>query len=145
MLDPFLGLWELIEGLNWLGKGNVALLTLLLLVALVITLHGFHRYSIARRQTRAFVNDIGAMLPDGKFDEVNAIAAQYDRSHVASIVTAGPTAFASVRSRFSQEKSIGAAVRAIHRSHKVQAAELKLGFDQGYRLNKIPVPLRVVC
>jgi biopolymer transport protein ExbB/TolQ len=129
MLDYFVSLWELIERLDWLGRGDIALLAVMLLNALAIALRRLHRYSIARRQTRAFVNDIGALLRNGKFDEVNAIAAQNNQSHVANIVTSGLTAFASVRSQLNHEEAIDAATRAIHRRQKLLNAELKVGFD----------------
>jgi biopolymer transport protein ExbB/TolQ len=119
-------LWR---SMDWLGRGDVALLALMLLNAVVIICHRFYRYSTARRQSRAFVHDAAAALRDGRFDEVITIAARQRRSHVATVVAAGLNAFASAPPQFSDVEAIDAAERAFQRRRRMLTADLKLGLN----------------
>jgi len=74
------------------------------------------RYSAARRQSRAFVRDAAAALRDGRFDQVLAIAARNQRSHVAAVVAAGLAAFSSAPPEFSHAEGIAAGGCPTHRA-----------------------------
>jgi biopolymer transport protein ExbB/biopolymer transport protein TolQ len=115
--------------MNWLGRGDVALLALMLVNAVVIICHRFYHYSTARRQSRAFVHDAAAALRDGRFDEVITIAARHRRSHEATVVAAGLNAFASAPPQFSDVEAIDVAERAFQRRRRMLTADLELGLN----------------
>jgi len=87
-------LWRM---MGWLGRGDIALLTLMLVNTLIVVCRGLYRHGAARRQSRAFVHDSAAALRDGRLDQVISIAARHRRSHVATVVAAGLTAFLRLR------------------------------------------------
>jgi biopolymer transport protein ExbB/biopolymer transport protein TolQ len=108
------------------GHATVALLALLLLNAVVIIIDRFYCHGAARRQSRIFVRESAVAVREGKLSEVIALAAGHKRSHLATLVAAGFTAFTSVP-QFTDEQAIDAAGRALQRSHKMIAAGLRQG------------------
>ena len=130
-LDFFVNLWEAVENLwrstDMFGRGDVALLAVMLVnVVLLISLR-LYRHSIARRQTRAFTLDATAALRDGRFDEVIATASRNTVSHVATVVAAGVTAFISAPPQYTHKEASEVSERALQRSRKIKSAELKVG------------------
>jgi biopolymer transport protein ExbB/TolQ len=122
-----LGLEFLWRSMGALGRGDVTLLALMLVDALVIVSLGLYRHGAARRQSRAFVRDAATALRDGRLDEVISIAARNPRSHVAAVVADGLTAFSAAPPQFTDAEAIAAPERAIRRRRKMLAADLKLG------------------
>jgi len=117
-------LWR---SMDWLSRGDVALLALMLLNTLIIICHRFYRHNAARRQSRKFVRDAATALRDGRLDQVISIAARYRRSHVATVVAAGLSAFSCAPPQFTDDEASDAAQRAFQRSRRIFAADLKLG------------------
>lgn len=137
MLDACLNSWQangygwgmgyLWRSMRWLSRVDVGLLALMLVNTLVIICQRVYGHSAARRQSCTFVRDAAAALRDGKFDNVISIAARNSRSHVATLIAAGLTAFASAPPEFTDIEAIDAAQRAFQCSRKMFAADLKLG------------------
>ncbi len=121
------GLWYLWGRMDWFGHATVTLLALMLVNAAVIVVGRIYRYRAANNQSRAFVRDAAVALRGSNFDEVIAIAARNSRSHVAAVVAAGLSAFASAPPEFTDAEAIAAAERAFQRRRKMLAADLKLG------------------
>jgi biopolymer transport protein ExbB/biopolymer transport protein TolQ len=113
--------------MDWFGHAAVTLLGLMLANTVVIVVGRLYRYSAASRQSRDFVRDAATALRDGRFDEVIAIAARNSRSHVATLVATGLSAFTSAPPEFTDAEAIDAAERAFQRSRKMLAADLKRG------------------
>ena len=78
---------------DWLSRGDLLLLGLMLVNTLLVICHRSLRLRSARFQSRAFVRDSAAALRDGRLDEVISIAMRNPRSHVAAVIAAGLTAF----------------------------------------------------
>jgi biopolymer transport protein ExbB/biopolymer transport protein TolQ len=113
--------------MDWLIRGHVALLSLMLVNTADIVCHRFYRYREARKQSCAFVRDTASALREGDFGEVTKIAERNRLGHVANVVTAGLAAFASAPPQFTDGEAIDAAERAFQRHRQKFAAELRLG------------------
>jgi biopolymer transport protein ExbB/biopolymer transport protein TolQ len=117
-------LWQ---SLDWLSRADLTFLFLMLANMAVIVYDRLHRYRASGRQTGAFIHNAASGLRNGNFDDVIAVAARSKRSHVASVVTAGLTAFVSAPAQFVHAEAIEVAERALQRSRKTQTANLSLG------------------
>ena len=116
--------WNMMDRLS---RIDISVLLLMLANVGVIAVYRVYRYHLARRQSCAFVRDASVALYSGSFDEVIVIAARNSGSHIAAVVAAGLTAFASAPPQFTDTDAIDAAQRALRRRHKVLAADLRLG------------------
>lgn len=117
-------LWR---SMDWLSRGDVLLLGLMLANTIAIVCYRAYRHRTARGQSRAFVRDSAAALRDGRLEEVISIAMRNQRSHVAAVIAAGLAAFCAAPPRFTDAEAIDAAQRAFERKRKVFAADLRLG------------------
>lgn len=115
------------RSMAWLDQADIIVLALMLVNTVVIVCQRFWIYTVVRRQSRAFVRDAAAALRDASFDEVMTVAGRNNQSHVASIVAAGMTAFASAPKGLTHREAIDAAERACQRSHNMLSARLRLG------------------
>ena len=112
---------------DWLIRGDLALLSLMLVNTADIVCHRFYRYREARKQSCAFVRDTASALREGDFGEVTKIAERNRLSHVASVVLAGLAAFASAPPQFTDREALHTAKRAFQRRRQTFSAELRLG------------------
>jgi hypothetical protein len=119
--------WYLWGMMDWFGHAAITLLAIMLVNAAVIFGDRLCRYSAARRQSHVFVRDAAAALRDGRWSELMAVAARSTRGHVASVVAAGLTMFASAPPRFTDLEAIEAADRAFQRSRRMLTADLRHG------------------
>jgi len=70
---------------DWLIRGDVALLSLIIANTAAIVCQRFYRYSQARKRSRAFVRDAASALREGDFRGVTKIAKRNRLSHVATL------------------------------------------------------------
>ncbi len=117
-------LWR---SMNQFGRLDVIELGLMLAYTLVVVGLGSYRYHIACHQTRAFVRAATGAFERGAFEEAISIAAQNQRSPVATMMAAGLTAFAKAPLQFTLSEAIDAAGRAFRRSQRMFAAKLSIG------------------
>lgn len=108
-------------------QADIILLAVMLVNTAVIICHQYYSFSMARRQSRAFVRNAQAALRAGRFDEVISVAARYRWSHVATVVAAGLTAFAAAPPQFTNTEAISASERALLRRCKMNSRQLRLG------------------
>jgi biopolymer transport protein ExbB len=113
--------------MDWFGHAAITLLAIMLVNAAVILGDRLYRYSEARRQSRVFVRDAAAALRDVRWNESMAVAAKSSGSHVASVVAAGLTRFASAPPQFTDVEAVEAADCAFQRSRRMFAADLRHG------------------
>jgi len=88
----------------------------------------FLRYRSARRQSRAFGQQVAVALRVSDFDGAIAIAGRYKRSPAATVATCGLMSFQADRPALCDEEAIGIAKRAMRRSARIVRQELKRGF-----------------
>jgi biopolymer transport protein ExbB len=119
--------WYLWGMMDWFGHAAITLLAIILVNAVVIFGDRLYRYSAASRQSHVFIRDAAAALRDGRWNELMAVAARSNRSHVASVVAAGLTMFASAPPQFTDLEAAEAADRAFQRSRRMLAADLRHG------------------
>lgn len=112
---------------DWLIRGDVALLSLIIANTAAIVCQRLYRYNQARKRSRAFVRDAASALREGDFRGVTKIAKRNRLSHVATLVTAGLAAFASAPPHFTDGEAIHTAERAFQRRRQIFAAKLRLG------------------
>lgn len=117
-------LWQ---SMDVLGRIDVTLLAMMLVNTLLISCHRFYIYKAARGSSRTFIRDAALPLRNGRFDDVIAVAARNNLSHVASVVAASLAAFASAPPQFTHVEVMEFVKRACQRSRKAQAASLRLG------------------
>jgi biopolymer transport protein ExbB/TolQ len=113
--------------MGWLDRADLSLLALMLANTGVIIWHRIRRYRQATRQTRAFVRETAVARCEGSFQKVAAISARNSRSHVAAVVAATLTAWASTPPELADVEAIDSALRASQRSRRMVSAELRLG------------------
>jgi biopolymer transport protein ExbB len=113
--------------MDLLGRAAVSFLLLMLVNEALIVARQLYRYSLARRQSRAFVRDAATAFREGELDAVLEIAARNQQGHVASVVSAGVTVFAGVPSQLTFDAAIASAERAFQRHRRKVAADLKHG------------------
>lgn len=117
------------SAMDWLTRADVFLLGLMLVNTIAILCLAFFRYSLTRWQSRNFVRDAAAALREGKVNEALAVAARNRLSHVASVVSAGLTAFATAPPEFPHAEAIASAERAFQRNRNMLVAELRFGLS----------------
>jgi biopolymer transport protein ExbB len=138
--------WDLISmwhSMSDLAKGVVIILFFMCLRSLMVMINRGLRYSLARNQSRAFVQQVEAAMRDGKLDDAISIAERNKRSPIATLVAIGFAEFQSVSAAISDpraalnavsvgteaEVAIMAAERSLNRTMANIHAELKRGLS----------------
>ena len=121
-----MGMWHSMSGI---ARGVVIVLFLMSARSLMVMIHRGLRYSVARKQSRAFIQQVGDAMRDGNLDEVISVAERNKRSPIASIVATGVAEFQSALPSVTNEKAIELARRGLDRSCASTHAELKRGLS----------------
>jgi biopolymer transport protein ExbB len=132
IIYPQPGFWnvgQLWRSMDRLNQADFLLLAFMLANTGAILCFRVYRYSAARRESRTFMRDAASPLREGKFDEVISIAARNSRSHVANIVAAVLTAYASAPPGLTNTEAIALAQRDFQRRSQLLAAHLKCGLN----------------
>jgi biopolymer transport protein ExbB/TolQ len=124
--------WNLISMLHSMSGtalGVVVMLVLMSLVSIGLAIDRGVRYSVARRQSRVFVQQAAAALDEGELGTVISIAERNHKSPIASMVATGLAEFQSAPPDGSGADMIEAAKRGLERSVATIHAELKRGLS----------------
>src|SRR5882672_10743021 len=124
--------WNLIamlQAMSVTAKGVVVMLLLMSAIAIGLAVERGLRYSVARNQSRTFVQQVTPMLEEGKLDEAISIAERNRKSPVASIVGTGLAEFTSGPPHASSTELIDAAERGLERSVATIHSDLKRGLS----------------
>lgn len=84
--------WNLVSMLHSMSltaKGVVVMLLLMSAISIGLSAERGLRYAVARNQSRAFVQQVTAVLEEGKLDEAISIAVRNKKSPIASMVATG--------------------------------------------------------
>jgi biopolymer transport protein ExbB len=122
-------LMGMLHSMSVTAKGVVVMLLLMSAISIGLMLERGLRYSVARNQSRAFVQQVTPVLEEGKLDEAISIAVQNKKSPGAGIVATGLAEFQSAPSHASNSELIDAAERGLERSVATIHAELKRGLS----------------
>jgi len=124
--------WDLVSmlhAMSWTAKGVVIMLLLMSAISIGLMLERGLRYSVARDQSRMFVQLVTPVLEEGKLDEAISIATGNRKSPIASMVATGLEEFRSAPPHSTSTELIDAAKRGLERSVATIHAELKRGLS----------------
>jgi biopolymer transport protein ExbB/TolQ len=124
--------WNLIamlQAMSVTAKGVVVMLLLMSAISIGLAVERGLRYSVARNQSRIFVQQVTPVLEEGKLDEAISIAERNRKSPVASIVGTGLAEFTSGPPHASSTELIDAAERGLERSVATIHSDLKRGLS----------------
>ncbi len=80
---------ELWNSMGGIAKGVVVLLLILSAYSISVMVERWLTYRQARKQSRLFTPAVAECLKDGKIDEAIALGEQYNKSHLAKVLTTG--------------------------------------------------------
>jgi biopolymer transport protein ExbB/TolQ len=124
--------WNLVGMLHAMSvtaKGVVVMLLLMSAISIGLAVERGLRYSVARNQSRMFVQQVTPVLEEGKLDEAISIAERNRKSPVASLVATGLSEFTSGPPHATSTELIDAAVRGLDRSVATIHSDLKRGLS----------------
>jgi biopolymer transport protein ExbB len=122
-------LMGMLHSMSMTAKGVVVMLLLMSAISIGLAVERGLRYSVARNQSRMFVQQVTPVLEDGKLDEAISIAVRNRKSPVASIVATGLEEFTSGPPHASSTELIDAAQRGLERSVATIHSDLKRGLS----------------
>src|SRR5438477_12802947 len=103
---PSFDLRDMLKNMGTLALVVVFILFVLSIYSFGVMIDRFLMYSVARKQSRVFVQQVAGALKDGKLDEAIAIAERNKKSHIAKVVATGLSEFQSACSRFRTPTSL---------------------------------------
>jgi len=121
-----IGMWHSMSGI---ARGVVIVLFLMSARSFMVMITRGLRYSVARKQSRAFIQQVADAMREGNLDEVISVAERNRKSPIASIVATGVAEFQSALPSVTNEKAIELARRGLDRSCASTHAELKRGLS----------------
>jgi biopolymer transport protein TolQ len=122
-------LMGMLHAMSWTAKGVVIMLLLMSVISLCVAAERGLRYRAARNQSVLFVQQVTAVLENGKLDEAISVAERNRKSHIAAMVATGLVEFQSAPAHASRTELIDAAERGLERSIATIHAELKRGLS----------------
>ena len=122
-------LMAMLHSMSVTAKGVVVMLLLMSAISIGLAVERGLRYAMARKQSRAFAQQVTPVLEAGKLDEAIHIATRNRKSPVASIVATGLEEFRSGPPHASSTELIDAAQRGLERSVATIHAELRRGLS----------------
>jgi biopolymer transport protein ExbB/TolQ len=126
------GGWTVIyfwNGLDLFSKGTLLILALMFGQEMATLCGRVTRFHGAGRESRKFVAVGGMALSERRMSDLIELAARLRRSHVASVVGAGVSAFAGGPEIFSHSEVNEIAERAMERVRGRVSAELRVGLN----------------
>jgi biopolymer transport protein ExbB/biopolymer transport protein TolQ len=121
-----MGMWHSMSGI---ARGVVILLLCMSARSVMVMINRGLRFSVARNQSRAFIQQVADAMRDGNLDEVISVAERNRKSPIASIVATGVSEFQSALPSVSNDKAIDLARRGLDRSVATTHSELKRGLS----------------
>jgi biopolymer transport protein ExbB/biopolymer transport protein TolQ len=86
-------------------------------------------YAAARRQSRAFVQQVAGALREGKLDEAIRIAERNHKSHIAKVTGSGLAEYQHAAPRMNTDRVVESTQRSLERSVAIVHAELERGLS----------------
>jgi biopolymer transport protein ExbB/biopolymer transport protein TolQ len=115
-----------------LGPIGLAVVTLLFLMSVWsfgVILDRALAYAAAKKQSRAFVQQVSGALREGKLDEAIRIAERNPKSHIAKVTVGGLAEFRQISPAADEHKAMQAVQRALERSMAIVQAEMERGLS----------------
>lgn len=122
-------LMSMLHSMSWTARGVVVMLLLMSVISIGLAVERGLRYNVARNQSREFVQQVTAVLEEGKLDEAISVAERNRKSPIAAMGATGLAEFQSAPPHASSTELIDAAKRGLERSVATIHAELKRGLS----------------
>ena len=113
-----------------IAKGVVVILAIMSAYSISVMIERWLTYRQARKQSRLFTPAVAECLKDGKIDEAIALGEQYNKSHLAKVLTSGLQELqAHTKSKEIPGETIEASRRALERATAISIEDLKRGLS----------------
>ena len=113
--------------LNFISRGTVILLAMMLVLELIVLLERARVFFTARYSSRKFVACLGPLLEAAKLDAASVLARENKQSHIARVLAAGLKAFLFSPRSFPRREAIEMAQHAMEREKCRVHLELECG------------------
>ena len=121
---------ELWNSMGGIAKGVVVILALMSAYSISVMIERWLTYRQARKQSRLFTPAVAECLKEGKIDEAIALGEQYNKSHLAKVLTSGLHELqAHAKSKEVPGETIEASKRALERATAISIEDLKRGLS----------------
>ena len=121
---------ELWTSMGIIAKGVVVLLALLSAYSISVMIERWIVYRQARTQSRVFTPAVAECLKEGKINEAIALGEQYNKSHLAKVLTSGLHELqAHSKSKEIPGESLEASKRALERATAISIEDFKRGLS----------------
>jgi biopolymer transport protein ExbB/biopolymer transport protein TolQ len=121
-----IGMWH---SMSRIARGVVILLLCMSARSVMVMINRGLRFSVARTQSQAFIQQVADAIRDGNLDEVISVAERNKKSPIANVVATGVAEFQSALPSVSNDKAIELARRGLDRSVASTYSELKRGLS----------------
>ncbi len=121
---------ELWNSMGGIAKGVVVILAIMSAYSISVMIERWLTYRQARKQSRLFTPAVAECLKDGKIDEAIALGEQYNKSHLAKVLTSGLQELqAHTKSKEIPGETLEASRRALERATAICIEDLKRGLS----------------
>jgi biopolymer transport protein ExbB/biopolymer transport protein TolQ len=121
---------ELWNSMGGIAKGVVVILAIMSAYSISVMIERWLTYRQARKQSRLFTPAVAECLKDGKIDEAIALGEQYNKSHLAKVLTSGLQELqAHTKSKEIPGEMLEASRRALERATAISIEDLKRGLS----------------
>jgi len=103
-------LMGMLHAMSWTTRGVVIMLLLMSAVSICVAAERGLRYRAARHQSVMFVQQVTAVLENGKLDEAISVAERNRKSHIAAMVATGLVEFQTAPAHASRAELVEAAL-----------------------------------
>ena len=118
---------NMIADMGFVGWCVMGFLLMLSIYAVSVSVDKHRRFSAARREARAFLDEFARCLREGKLNDAAAVARRHDRSHVARVVVAGIDELMQSKDVTDVGMRVELVSNALERSAAVTISDMKKG------------------
>ena len=119
----FMHMWE---GMGWIARVVVFILLLMSIWSISVMIERYLTYRKAKAQSREFAPAVAEALKNGNLQEAIDLAEQYEKSHLAKVVSAGLQEFRAHQSGSDiPGETIEASKRALQRATAIGIEDFK--------------------
>jgi biopolymer transport protein ExbB/biopolymer transport protein TolQ len=121
---------EILGSMGVVAWTVVGILIIMSIYIITIAIERFLTYSQARKQSRLYVSAVSESLNRGNVDEAVSLGEQYNKSHLAKVLTSGLLEMqAHVKSKEIPGEAMDASRRAIERAISINIENFKKGLS----------------
>ena len=121
---------EILGSMGVVAWSVVIILLIMSIYIIMIAIERFLTYSQARKQSRKYVSEVAESLKKGNLDEALSLGEQYNKSHLAKVLTSGLLEMqAHSKSKEIPGEAIEGSRRAIERAISINIENFKKGLS----------------